>query len=66
MWSGQPKAQAAYLDRIEYLRGRLMASVEQYGDLQHPEVLRLSRILDRFVILAVSHDSSGRVSICAV
>lgn len=37
---------------IEYWRAKLCDAVDRYGSLQHPEVIRLSHILDDWVVKA--------------
>lgn len=37
---------------LEYWRDQLAQAVERWGSLQHPEVIRISTILDEYVVAA--------------
>ncbi len=37
---------------LEYWRTRLADAVAQYGSLTHPEVVRISTILDEYIVAA--------------
>ena len=50
----------SYQNRVEYWRDHLVRTAEQYGNLQHPEVLRVSRILDQYVLHA-QHQPGAQV-----
>lgn len=44
-----------HFDSVEYWRARLVAIAENYDTMSHPEVIRVSEILDRCIVNAQSH-----------